>query len=83
MPKDPHFSVILPVCHSGQFLQEALRSLKELDYPGDGFEVLVGGNRDDEESQRIVAEEAGYAAVSIRYVPSPFEHKAALLNAAW
>ncbi|MFA9453116.1 MAG: glycosyltransferase family 2 protein [Candidatus Aminicenantaceae bacterium] len=82
MPKDPHFTVILPVCHSGQFLQEALRSLKELDFPGEGFEVLVGGNRDDEESQRIVAEEAGYAAVSIRYVPSPFEHKAALLNAA-
>jgi len=82
MPADLHFSVILPVCHSGRFLQEALRSLKELEYPSEGFEVLVGGNQEDEESQRIVAEEAGHAAVSIRYIPSPFEHKAALLNEA-
>ncbi len=82
MPEDPRFSVILPVFHSGRFLQEALRSLKELEYPAEGFEVLVGGNQDDEESQRIVAEEAGSAAVSIRFIPSPFDHKAMLLNAA-
>ncbi len=82
MPEYLHFSVLLPVYHSGRFLQEALRSLKELDYPGTGFEVLVGGNQEDEESRRIVAEEADHAAVSIRYVPSPLEHKAALLNGA-
>ncbi len=82
MPEDLDFSVILPVCHSGRFLRAALRSLKELDYPTDEFEVLVAGSRDDEESRRIVVEEAGDAAVSVRYVPSPFDHKAAFLNAA-
>ena len=82
MPEDPRFSVILPVFHSGRFLKEALRSLKELEYPAGGFEVLVGGNQDDEESRRIVAEEAGSATVSIRFIPSPSDHKATLLNAA-
>ena len=82
LPRDIHFSIIIPVYHSGPFLKQALRSLMGLTYPHEGFEVLVGGNQDDEKSRRIVAGEAGSGDASIRFITSPFEHKAAVLNAA-
>lgn len=42
----PKFSVILPVCHGGRFLTQALASLARVSSPRDGFEVLVAGKID-------------------------------------
>jgi glycosyltransferase involved in cell wall biosynthesis len=35
------FSVILPVCHGGVFLEKALDSLGQIDFPINRFEVIV------------------------------------------
>lgn len=40
----PKFSVILPVCHGGSFLEKALRSLRYVIRPEGDFEVLVAGH---------------------------------------
>lgn len=37
------FSVILPVCHGGRFLESALSSLQYVTAPADGYEVIVSG----------------------------------------
>jgi GT2 family glycosyltransferase len=42
----PRYSVILPVCHGGEFLAEAARSLAVLRSPGGGFEVIIAGGKD-------------------------------------
>jgi GT2 family glycosyltransferase len=39
----PHYSVIIPVCHGGVFLQRAAASLNRLKAPADGFEILIVG----------------------------------------
>jgi GT2 family glycosyltransferase len=82
MTQDILFSVILPVYHSGHFLRQALRSLKGLTYPAEGFEVLVGGGEDDADSRGITTEENESALIAIRYIPSPSETKAGFLNSA-
>ncbi|MGB5218000.1 MAG: glycosyltransferase [Smithella sp.] len=43
MDKQPMFSVILPVCHGGRFLESALSSLQNVTAPADGYEVIVSG----------------------------------------
>lgn len=40
------YSVILPVCHGGNFLAEALESLKAVTSPEAGFEVIVAGEKE-------------------------------------
>lgn len=42
----PKFSVILPVCHGGSFLEKSLRSLSHVMRPEGDFEVLIAGNHD-------------------------------------
>ena len=41
----PKFSVILPVCHGGKFLAQALATLADVSPPQDGFEVFIAGNK--------------------------------------
>lgn len=41
----PKFSVILPICHGGRFLTQALTSLACVSSPQGGFEVLVAGKK--------------------------------------
>ncbi|MDI6742844.1 MAG: glycosyltransferase [Smithella sp.] len=43
----PRYSVILPVCHGGEFLAEAVRSLTVLCSPGGGFEVIIVGEKEE------------------------------------
>ena len=43
MDNQPKFSVILPVCHGGRFLESALSSLKKVIPPAHGYEVIVSG----------------------------------------
>jgi GT2 family glycosyltransferase len=41
----PKYSVILPVCHGGEFLKQALVSLNNVSSPTGGHEVLVVGDK--------------------------------------
>jgi len=40
------YSIIVPVCHGGRFLENALLSLQQLIDPPGGFEVVLAGNRE-------------------------------------
>jgi len=46
-------SVILPVCHGGVFLEKALHSLNDIDFPKDRFEVVVVAHGEDSRSKLI------------------------------
>lgn len=37
------YSVVLPVCHGGEFLERALSSLQKVTPPAEGFEVIISG----------------------------------------
>jgi len=82
MTEDIAFTVILPVFHSGRFLDGALRSLRYLDYPSECFEVLVAGRENDQEAQAIVSRYAKVSSHHLRFVGSIAPRRAALLNAA-
>ena len=43
MTKKLEFSIILPLCHDPGFLRSALKSLRQINFPSDHFEVLVVG----------------------------------------
>ncbi len=77
------FSIIIPVSHGGSFLRKALVSLCEMDYPPERFEVVVAGNKDDQNSQKITDEIAKIAEFDLRYVCSSESKIAAELNAAF
>jgi len=49
------FSVILPVCHGGTFLKKAIRSLREIDFSPDTFEVIVVGSAVNSELAKFVS----------------------------
>jgi glycosyltransferase involved in cell wall biosynthesis len=76
------FSILLPVCHGGKFLQQSLCSLHNIDFPHHRFEVLVAGFKDDEQSRSIVESEAGVASYSVRYIGCSGMNRAGLLNQA-
>jgi GT2 family glycosyltransferase len=76
------FSIILPVCHGGSFLLNALASLRALDFPPDRFEVLVVGAEDDKKSHRAVAEESVSAGYSVAYIHCDNPNRSARLNTA-
>ncbi len=78
----PTFSIVMPVCHGGQLLTEALRSLRGLNFPSAQMEVLVCGPGEDDDSRLAVASEAAAVAFPMRYVPSGSAGRAEALNAA-
>jgi GT2 family glycosyltransferase len=41
------YSVILPVCHGGSFLEKALASLADVTAPEGGYEVIIAGRKKD------------------------------------
>lgn len=82
MNKDLDFSVILPVCHGGRFLCEALASVRKIDYPSDRFEVLVAGKLSDEETKTIVEQEARVVRYAVVYTGCTDAKRAVLLNTA-
>lgn len=45
--KNPEYSIVLPVCHGGRFLDSALSSLQRVNPPPGGFEVIVAGTGDE------------------------------------
>jgi glycosyltransferase involved in cell wall biosynthesis len=82
MTQSLDFSILLPVCHGGQFLYKSLCSLRDIDFPHHRFEVLVAGLKGDEQSKSIVEREAGLASYSIRYIECSGMNRAGLLNQA-
>lgn len=73
----PKYSVILPICHAGKFLHEALETLSKATSPHGGFELLVVGDSPDMK----IAKDATVLtsrAIFIRHGGS----RAAALNAA-
>jgi GT2 family glycosyltransferase len=82
MTENIAFTVILPVFHSGHFLDDALQSLRYLDYPPECFEVLVAGRENDQEAQAIVRRCAEVSRHRLRFIGRIASRRAALLNAA-
>jgi len=48
------YSVIVPVKHRRAFLERALRSIANVNYPQDRYEVIVVGPEDDTGSRHVV-----------------------------
>lgn len=55
----PFFSIIVPVKNAGTMLGDLLKSLKELDYPKDSFEVIIADGLSKDNSVEIAQ---GYGA---------------------
>ena len=82
MSKSLDFSVVIPVCHGGSFLKEALLSLKAIDYPPERFEVLIAARQEDEESMRIAETETVKSFRQSRFLTCPHANRSKLLNEA-
>ncbi len=76
------FSVVIPVCHGGRFLEDALRSAAALDYPPDRFEVLVALSPGDASSVDLVGKAAAGESCEIRAVECASPNRASRLNRA-
>ncbi len=81
MTVEKMFSIILPVCHGGNFLYHTLASLHKLDFPSHQFEVIVVGSLRDEQSRGIVTEAASSADYSMTYIQCPEDNRSSKLNA--
>lgn len=82
MIKKPEFSIILPLCHNISFLRSALKSLRQINFPSDCFEVLVSGGNDDDESRKIVVNELSTVEYDLKYIGSNSSKRSRRLNAA-
>jgi len=77
------YSIIIPVCHGGDFIKNALASLRQVDFSPEHFEVLVSGSNDDKESRATANSESERSAFHIEYISSPEPTRSKLLNAAY
>src|SRR3989337_59626 len=82
MIEEIKFSLILPVGHGGSFLRNALKSLHQMDFPQDQFEVLVVGTDGDEESYKNVKDESDMAGFNILYISCSNSNNSVKLNTA-
>jgi cellulose synthase/poly-beta-1,6-N-acetylglucosamine synthase-like glycosyltransferase len=82
MAEDLAFSVIIPVFHGGAALRNVLASMRELDFPANGFEVLVAVPEGDEATLALIDEEAASCDFALACVACPTSERPALLNAA-
>ncbi len=82
MSKEITFSVILPVCHGGNFLKNALESLGNMEFPRERFEVLFAGPDNDEELRHMVESESANMKINLKYVGVVRSNRSAQLNAA-
>lgn len=73
----PQYSIILPVCHGGKFLADALSSLKAVTSPEAGFEVIVAG----EKGKMKNIDESDFTAFGWRIVECS-GNRSEMLNAA-
>lgn len=80
MSGEVRFSVILPVCHGGIFLKNALRSLNKIDYPTELFEVLLAVQADDGVSKAITNGESSHMKAKVTYIETDNKNRSAMLN---
>jgi GT2 family glycosyltransferase len=82
MNSEIKFSVILPICHGGNFLKNALKSLGKLEFPRERFEVLFAGPDNDEDLRHAVEAESARTNVTMKYIGAVQSNRSAQLNAA-
>ena len=82
MEQQLEFTIIIPVWHAGDFLRSALRSIQQLDFPRDRFEVIVAGAQDDHSSQQIVQTCAAESTFELKFIGCSEPHRAEMLNVA-
>lgn len=80
MKREIKFSVILPICHGGNFLKNALTSLGKLEFPRERFEVLFAGPANDEQLRHMVESES--TNMDLKYIGVVKSNRSAQLNAA-
>lgn len=84
MSEGPEFSLIIPVCHGGALLRDALASVRRL--KARRAEVLVVGADDDAVARGCVDGSAACDGIEMRYLscgPADPPTRSAMLNAAW
>ena len=82
MNKELDVSIIIPVCHGGIFLKEALLSLNAIDYPSEQFEALIAIRQEDEESLRIAETETVKSFRQVHFLACAHANRSMLLNEA-
>lgn len=82
MSKEIKFSVILPVCHGGSFLANAIKSLDRLEFPAERYEVLFAGPANDEDVRYTVESFAPGSKINMKYIGVVRLNRSAQLNAA-
>lgn len=78
----PDFSIIVPVYHGGDYLRNALTSLREVEFPPGRFEVLIAGANADHRSRETVGAEKRTAHYDLAYIGCGSSRRSAQLNAA-
>lgn len=76
------FSVILPVCHGGRFLNNALKAIANQAYPANDFEAIVVAAQGDEEASKAVKVIAAKSSVRFRLLQNDGPTRSAMLNQA-
>jgi glycosyltransferase involved in cell wall biosynthesis len=79
----PEISIILPVCHGGRFLIDALASLRSIQFRKDRFEVVISGDEHDYESRATVESESALVDYDMKFVEARIPSRSAKLNAAF
>jgi len=82
MDRQIKFSVIVPICHGGNFLKDALKSLGKLAFPLESFEILFAGPDNDEDLRHAVETESARTSVTMKYIGAVLSNRSARLNAA-
>lgn len=82
MTPPPAFTVILPVCHGGRFLKDAVESATRLVFPLDDFELIVIADEKDTEAEAVCKLASGSSGISMRVLTGEARTRSMLLNLA-
>ncbi len=82
MNREIKFSVIMPICHGGKFLENALISLAKLEFPRERFEVLCAGPDNDQELRHIFETASANKKIDLHFIPVVQSNRSAQLNGA-
>ena len=69
MTRYPDVSVVVPARNAADTIADCVDSLLALDYPSDGFEVLVVDNASTDRTPAILERYAGQGAIALRAEP--------------
>lgn len=76
------YSVIMTAFHGGRFLQKALASMRQTDFPSDGLELLVVGAEGDQEARRLTEAESAVSKFPVSFISCASANTARMLNEA-